>query len=138
MEDQLSTSINKLKKCNIDSLIKNIETNIENIPITKDYIPLKSDSLYKQSNYENLEKIKPSLLQKEEPKLEEKIVKFHIGKLKEYIIIMLLFILLANPKIDNYLGKYIKIFDNINSNILSLVLKSFIFVLLIFIFKLML
>ena len=110
MEDQLSTSINKLKKCNIDSLIKNIETNIENIPITKDYIPLKSDSLYKQSNYENLEKIKPSLLQKEEPKLEEKIVKFHIGKLKEYIIIMLLFILLANPKIDNYLGKYIKIF----------------------------
>lgn len=139
MNNQLSTPIKKLKSSNIDNLIRNVETNIKSSRDYNGYVPLKPDSVYQQSNFEMLTNVheantKDSEIESE--KIEKKNnYKFQIGKLKEYIIILLLFVLLAHPKINIILNKFIPFFNENQPVIYGLLIKGLIFTLLIFILK---
>ena len=136
MNDQLSTPINQLKSTNINNLIKNVETNIKSSRNNNGYIPLKPDSVYQQANFEMLENVT-----EEKPKVKpvkkeiKKSTKINVGKLKEYIIILLLFVLLAHPKINLILNKFFPFFNEMQPIIYGLLIKGLIFTFLIFILK---
>ena len=136
MSEQLSTPINQLKSTNINNLIKNVETNIKSSRNNDGYIPLKPDRVYQQSNFEMLQNVTEEKPEEKPIKKEiKKPTKINVGKMKEYIIILLLFVLLAHPKINLILKNFIPLFDEMQPIIYGLLIKGLIFTFLIFILK---
>lgn len=151
---EMATPINSLpvQHNNINNLVKNVENNIETmnskplpqnltynpevIPNNTQYVQHQQVPQYQQQLVQQ-PVIQPRIevQQEEAPKEKKSIMKSLLVNSKEYLIMILLFSLLAHKKINKLFYIYVPGLSNFETPIPSLILRGLIFAILLFFIK---
>jgi hypothetical protein len=154
---EMATPINSLQHSNINNLVKNVENNIEtmnvkpiqqNLTYNPNIIPDNNSQYFQQQQqvplYQPLPVIQqvpqqprvPVVVDESNDNKEKKsLFKSFIVNSKEYLIIILLFSLLAHKKINKLFYLYVPGLVNFETPIPSLILRGLVFAILLFFIK---
>ena len=151
---EMATPINTLNSqpSNINNLVKNVENNIETLNNSGSYQPQNltynpriepNNNQYQQQNIPNFQQppvnmVQPvKRIQDEKPVVEEKkpFFKSLLVNSKEYLIMVLLFSLLAHKKISKIFYNFVPGLNTFESPLPSLILRGLIFAICLFIIK---
>ena len=153
---EMATPINSLQSqnTNVNNLVRNVENNIETLnnnlnvpssiinepPTYNPNIPIQSQQQPIQPQQQPIQytQVNPNTIYKEtvQPIVKkESLSRYIISNVKEYLVITLLFSLIAHKKINKLLLNYIPFLANYDSPIPSLLFRGILFSIVLIIIK---